>query len=612
MGMVLDWLSTTASFGSTPTSAPLIAVRFAADLCIALSYLAISAGIAWFLWRRPDVFREYRMLAGLWGAFVFATGLTDAIDVLARWHPVGAWGVVVAVATAVIALATVLTMWPLLPYLLRIPSRRQLAEMNDRLRQEVAAHAATLQDLESARRELESRVEERTREANLLKARFETALRGGNVHAFSQDRDLRYTWVYSPHDESVAEMIGRTDHEVLPASERDEIIALKQKVIQTGMPQDCEVSYLTPHGRARFALHVEPAFGPDGKVDGITGAAIDISPLRSLESEQRRLAEELRTALQRYDIALRGSHVTVFTQDRELRYTSISNSLFGRAINEIVGRTDDDLLAPESREVFAALKREVFASGQPQGGEIGVKEGAQLRWYDVHIEPLPSVTGDIIGLAGAAVDVTERKEGEAHLRLLMRELTHRSKNLLAVIQAMARQTARHAGTTERFLDQFSARLQALATSHDLLVRGSWHGASLSDLARLQLGPYLDRSDSPVSIDGPPILLKPEAAQSLGLALHELATNAAKYGSLSVPRGRVAITWRRAKEPGGVEILWAESQGPSVNGPVRRGFGSLVVEQNLARSLDADVDLKFAPDGVHCRILIPANHLLDGR
>src|SRR5262249_13381544 len=137
---------------------------------------------------------------------------------------------------------------------------------------------------------------------------------------------------------------------------------------------------------------------------------------------------------------------------------------------------------------------------------------------------------------------------------------------------------------------------------------------LSELTRMQLSQYLDRHDAPVSVEGPPIQLTPEAAQSLGLALHELANNAEKYGALSVPQGRVAITWRRLMKPAGdgIEISWAERDGPSVPGRARRGFGTLVVEHNLARALDADVDLEFAPGGVRCRIMIPAVHLLDQR
>jgi two-component sensor histidine kinase len=196
----------------------------------------------------------------------------------------------------------------------------------------------------------------------------------------------------------------------------------------------------------------------------------------------------------------------------------------------------------------------------------------------------------------------------------MRELTHRSKNLLAVIQAMARQTARHAGTVDRFLQRFGERLQALARSHDLLVQESWHGASLDDLVRSQLGAYLDRKNSQVTVEGEDVQLKPEAAQSLGLALHELATNAAKYGALSRVRGRVHIAWkRRPPDRGGaLELRWTESKGPKVSGPKRRGFGSMVIEHNLVRAIEAEVSLTFEPEGLKCRIVVPEAHLLGER
>jgi two-component sensor histidine kinase len=177
---------------------------------------------------------------------------------------------------------------------------------------------------------------------------------------------------------------------------------------------------------------------------------------------------------------------------------------------------------------------------------------------------------------------------------------------------MARQTARHTGSVEGFLTQFGARLQALAASHDLLVRESWYGASLSELVRSQLGAYLDGS-SQVLMEGPAIAIKPEAAQNLGLALHELAVNAGKFGALSVPGGRVSITWSRSDNPegGSVEFDWREQLGPRVKTRRKKGFGSMVIERNLARALDATVNLEFDPNGLHCHIVIPASQILAG-
>jgi PAS domain S-box-containing protein len=340
---------------------------------------------------------------------------------------------------------------------------------------------------------------------------------------------------------------------------------------------------------------------------------------RMLGAADHRLADEMAAhaatkqqleALQRYEVALRRSHVTVFTQDSNLRYTSVTNAVFGREIGQIVDLMEEDVLPPESRPDIVAMKRACLASGQSRDGEFAVAEGSQQRWYDFHVEPLRDVAGHTCGLSCAAVDITERRESEAHLRMLMRELTHRSKNLLAVIQAMARQTARHAGSIEDFLDRFGGRLQALATAHDLLVQESWHGVSLRDLAHSQLDVYSDCAGPQISIDGPEVRLKPEVAQDLGLAIHELAANAASYGALSVRGGEVSIVWSRLSSPNGqgIEIIWRETGGPEVPQPARRGFGSLAIERNWTRTLDAEVTLAFAPAGVMCRILIPLSRL----
>jgi PAS domain S-box-containing protein len=356
-----------------------------------------------------------------------------------------------------------------------------------------------------------------------------------------------------------------------------------------------------------------------------TMPAAQETELERLEKENRQLNDQvasqaselslLRARFARYEMALRGSQVTVYTQDRDLRYMSISNSMLGRSAEDILGCTDTEILPSDSAAAMMAVKREVLATGEAKRAEIPLEDARGIRWHDLHIEPLRNEADEIIGLICASVDVTERKEGEAHLRLLLRELTHRSKNLLAVIQAMARQTANHAGSTDAFLKQFGSRLQALAASHDLLVRESWYGASLGELIRSQLSKYLDGAAVQVSIDGPAIALKPEAAQNLGLALHELAINAAKFGALSVPAGRVSITWTRretAAVDNAVDLDWREQLGPKVKARRKKGFGTMVIERNLARALDAEVNMDFDPDGLHCHIVIPASQILAAR
>ncbi len=575
----------------------------------ALTYFLIPAGIVWAAWRRPDLSAVSRFLAAALFLFSFA---------FAAWQlsvPLGKTFAfptpdAVAATSVVAGLGWMIFLWLLFRRLVAVPSPAALIAAREQAEGDLEVERRRADEAEALRSQLEHSLVEKTGEMALVQSRLDTCLRGAKVYLFSQDQELRYTGIFGPRGEDAgALMLGRTDDDILVAPELDAIIAIKRKVLESGEPAEIEAWYEMPEGRILFSLYIEATRNLDGEINGLRCAAADITRIRSLEGEQRRLAEELRNALHRYEIALRGSNVTVFTQDRNLRYTSISNAFMGRRVDQIVGLTDDDVIPVSDRAVITQMKQQALSTGEPVDAELRLKGPAASRWFDFHIEPLRDAEGRVVGLTCAAVDITERKAGEEHLRLLMRELTHRSKNLLAVIQALARQTSRHAGSLENFLEEFSARLQALSRSHDLLVQEEWHSAGLRDLVRSQLGHYIDRDDSQISIEGPPVHLKPEAAQSLGLALHELAVNAAKYGALSTPKGRVGVTWEEGGSAGnGIVIRWIERGGPKVERPKKHGFGTMAIQRNLSRSLEADVDLNFSAGGVSCTITVPEHHL----
>jgi two-component sensor histidine kinase len=215
-------------------------------------------------------------------------------------------------------------------------------------------------------------------------------------------------------------------------------------------------------------------------------------------------------------------------------------------------------------------------------------------------------------LISIVADVTERKAAEDHAQFLMHELSHRSKNLLAVIQSISRRTARTTTTMEEFESRFGQRLQGLAASHDVLVRNSWQGARLADLMRQQLMPFTDIQSSRVELTGSDIVVTAEATQAIGLAIHELATNAIKYGALSVPAGKVKISWAFDSESLASRKLllkWIEQGGPRVVPPSRNGFGHLVIGEMIERSLNAKVALEFAPHGVEWSVSIPATNFV---
>jgi PAS domain S-box-containing protein len=206
---------------------------------------------------------------------------------------------------------------------------------------------------------------------------------------------------------------------------------------------------------------------------------------------------------------------------------------------------------------------------------------------------------------GTVQDITERKQREEREHLLMREVNHRAKNMLSVIDAIAHQTATK--NHEDFVERFSERIKALAANQDLLIRNEWRGVEIADLARGQLAPFASLADR-IAVHGPKLRLKPFAAQAIGLALHELATNAAKYGALSTDKGRVDVAWRIVDDA--CTMSWIECGGPPVSAPKQRGFGTIVMQAMAERSVDGVVDLDYAPSGVTWRLTCPAMNALE--
>ena len=201
-----------------------------------------------------------------------------------------------------------------------------------------------------------------------------------------------------------------------------------------------------------------------------------------------------------------------------------------------------------------------------------------------------------------SADVGMRRQAEERQRLLAAELDHRVKNTLATVQALAALTLRSSESPEAFRKTFEARLQAMASGHNLLARGGWEGASLRDIVDEMLAPYADARGERILIAGPDVRLVPAAATTLTMVLHELATNAAKHGALSTAAGRVTLEWRSGG--GAVELRWAESAGPPVQPPTRRGFGSTLIEHSIVSTLGGEVRFDFASDGLVCTMRLP--------
>jgi two-component system, chemotaxis family, CheB/CheR fusion protein len=272
---------------------------------------------------------------------------------------------------------------------------------------------------------------------------------------------------------------------------------------------------------------------------------------------------------------------------------SLRDNDHGRPITEITHRLDSPDLAKEIRKVIesqSGLEREVDAG-----------DG---RSYIMRILLYRTVEDEVSGVVITFTDITERKKTEQHQRLLLAELNHRVKNMLATVQAIATQTIRGSRTLESFADNFKGRLMALAGGHDLLTESSWRGAHLRDVVQAALRPYL--AGNRIEVLGAELPVTPKAALALSLILHELATNAAKYGALSVPSGSIRLDWQieGAGAERAVRLRWREAGGPEVAPPDHTGFGLTLIERSVAHELDGEARVDFARDGICCELRLP--------
>jgi PAS domain S-box-containing protein len=232
----------------------------------------------------------------------------------------------------------------------------------------------------------------------------------------------------------------------------------------------------------------------------------------------------------------------------------------------------------------------------------------EVRWVKVQWLPCLKEAGEhlVKSVVGTIEDITERMEREEKTHLLMREINHRAKNMLSVVDSIAHQTA--AENPEDFVERFSDRIQALSANQDLLVRNDWNGVEIEDLVRAQLAHFADLIGSRIAVHDSKLRLTPAAAQAIGLALHELATNAGKYGALSTDSGHVDINWWTDGDT--FAMGWTERGGPAVSAPRRRGFGTVVMVAMAERSLGGAVDLDYAPSGVAWRLTCPIANALE--
>lgn len=255
---------------------------------------------------------------------------------------------------------------------------------------------------------------------------------------------------------------------------------------------------------------------------------------------------------------------------------------------------------------LAAARRLVLQTGAPNTLELQVQTGATVRWFDLWLNADSSESG-IVGLITTAVETTDHKRREQTLRTLLREVSHRSKNLLAIILSIAGQTSRYSGTTEGFLVRFRGRIQSLASSQDLVTLSNWRGAEFRQLARSQVGRYCADPDRNIHLTGESAYLNPNAALHIGLALHELAVNSVSYGALARTGGHIDLDAQQSRERSGLQIAWREDIDPNGRALNEKRFGSVALERVVPAALDGTASLEITPEHVRYELFVPAGN-----
>jgi PAS domain S-box-containing protein len=340
-----------------------------------------------------------------------------------------------------------------------------------------------------------------------------------------------------------------------------------------------------------------------------------VAEVNTLMAELRATTDLLRESKDRVQLALNAAQLGSWQYDPLTRMVTGDErcqEIFDVAKNEAA---IEEILKPVHPDDVERLWAAIAASLDPVNPKRSATEfrlrrrSGEVRWVETlglgHFEGAGRERR-AVSMAGTAQDITERKEREEKEHLLMREINHRAKNMLSVVDAIAHQTATR--NPEDFIERFSERIQALSANQDLLVRNEWNGVEIADLVRAQLAHFADLIGSRIAMHGPKLRLNPASAQAIGLALHELATNAGKYGALSTDAGRVDISW--GSDGGTLTMSWTEREGPPVSAPKRRGFGTIVMETMAERSVDGKVNLDYAPSGLTWRLTCPAANALE--
>lgn len=309
---------------------------------------------------------------------------------------------------------------------------------------------------------------------------------------------------------------------------------------------------------------------------------------------------------QRFSLVLRTFDIATFYCDLEHRYTWSHNFL--GSPDDLIGKTDSEIMPRDAANILLDLKKKALKDGGMHDGELSFDIGTETRTYAVQVAPRRDKIGNIIGTMAVSCDVTEKAIWQKHLVMMMREVNHRARNLLAIVVSICGQTARSALDVEEYKDKITGRVMSLAGSMDLLTKDNWVASSLKKLLNVQLSILPNNSMKRVNIHGADVLVNSNVVQSIGLAVHELATNASNHGALSHKKGRVDVTIATENSCDGAKLVltWREKSPLQVSASNVNGFGFMTLNKIVATELNGSSQFLWHPDGIEYKLTMPGD------
>jgi two-component system CheB/CheR fusion protein len=349
-------------------------------------------------------------------------------------------------------------------------------------------------------------------------------------------------------------------------------------------------------GGATYVMRILPYRTIDNVIGGVVITFVDITERKRNEESLARLASIVATSDEAIiGMALDGTITT---------WNAGAQRIYGYTAEEAVAQSWSMLMPGERSTDLRAMVEDIKRSRSATITDAErLAKGGKLLHVATTVSPIRGPGGQVIGLSSVERDITQRKQDEERQRLLLAELNHRVKNTLATVQSIASQTLRQSGSIEAFQEAFEGRIAALAKAHDLLAASHWQGTDLREMLVTALAPYREPGDH-LAIEGAPTSLAPDAAFMLGMAFHELGTNAARHGAFAIGSGRVEVAWKSDSRRQLLKIDWIERGVPKAEHSPRKGFGLTLIERGLAQELQGRATFDFSDGGLHCSLEIP--------